>query len=129
MAFTRFRRAALAAASGALALAGVVAGSGTADASPGQTACSMWRSGIGQICVTEDANGYNAQFASTMYGKVDFNLVINTSQHVGDKGAFNVVSGKPYTYYFATGRQHDAALCLYSRDGQFSQMCTSILFG
>ncbi|MGW3209126.1 hypothetical protein [Streptomyces sp. NPDC001135] len=128
MTLTSTRRTALAAASTTLALSGVLTAAGSASASPGQSVCSV-RSGVGTLCIYERSSGYDAKFYSSMSGKVDFNLIINSTQHVGDEDNFYVTPRDiPYTYYFATGRQSDAAVCLYSRDGQLTQLCTPVLF-
>ncbi|MFB6617851.1 hypothetical protein ACIGFK_12135 [Streptomyces sp. NPDC085524] len=127
MTLARTRRLAVAAASAALALGGILTTAGSASASPGESTCSV-RNGVGTVCIYEGSSGYNAKFYSSMSGKVDFNLLIhNGIQHVGDGGEFYVTSGGTYSYYFASGRQPDAAVCIYSRDGQFGQLCTPVL--
>src|SRR5947207_3001916 len=116
---SRTTRLALAAASGVLALGGTLATAGPANASPGDSACAP--SQQGSVCIWEDNGGYDASFSSNISGRVDFNLIINgDTQHVGDRGAFSVSPGSNNTYYFATGPQRSAYVCLYSRDGQFS---------
>ncbi|MFB8183422.1 hypothetical protein ACFC8N_47190 [Streptomyces sp. NPDC055966] len=128
MARSRTTRLALAAASGVLALGGTLATAGPASASPGDSACAP--SPQGSVCIWEDGGGYDASFSSNISGLVDFNLIIHgDTQHVGDGGAFTVSPGSNSTYYFATGTQSSAYVCLYSRDGQFSQVCTPILRG
>lgn len=111
---------------GAAALAFIagasIAGASSASAAPGQQACVNGL-GIGYMCVDERDNGYDAEWNSVISDKVDFTLWI-TKGPVGDAGAFNAQAFENYSYFFATGYQSVAHLCLYSRDNQFSPLCT-----
>jgi hypothetical protein len=78
---------------------------------------------FGNLCVTPDSGGYNAEFTPIDNGPqrcsdFDFNLAPQTGNNVGDLGPFRVCTTdkKTYSYYFATGNMGGcASLYLYDR--------------
>lgn len=98
----------------------------SASAAVGQEQCAE-NDSVGAICVYETSSGYNAAFVSNTTDTVDFNLWI-AGGAVGDQGAFKAVPGGSYTYFFNTGDSSVAHLCLYSRTGSFSPLCTPNLY-
>lgn len=82
--------------------------------------CTGWSiSGrpVGEVCITAESNGYNAEYYNdtTVSHYVDFNLVTDSNIRVGDQGAFWASPGTPHTYFFATGNLGCARVYVYAR--------------